>query len=143
MESNDPRWRRGLSAVLFMAALAAFATQPMIPFYDAIGFQSAALLFAASVIGLAATWPPKTPTDWLIVAAGIVFLLWGGWALVDETRAAEWRARANDRRCRQIQTDMLSARPRRADGPDLFQALGCRPQADGFVGFPPLAAVGH
>lgn len=40
---------------------------------------------------------------------------------------------ANERRCLAIQLDMLSARPRRADSPDLFQALGCRPQGDGSV----------
>lgn len=41
--------------------------------------------------------------------------------------------KANDRRCLAIQRDMLSAQPRRADGPDLFQALGCRPQGEGNV----------
>jgi hypothetical protein len=40
---------------------------------------------------------------------------------------------ANDRRCLVIQRDMLSAKPRRDDGPDVFQALGCRPQGDGIV----------
>lgn len=44
---------------------------------------------------------------------------------------------ANDRRCQAIQTDMLSARPRRADAPDLFQALGCHPQGEGSVHAPP------
>lgn len=39
----------------------------------------------------------------------------------------------NDRRCLAIQRDMLSARPRRSDSPDLFQALGCRPQGEGSV----------
>lgn len=47
-----------------------------------------------------------------------------GWARHDD---------ANDRRCLAIQRDMLSARPRRTDGPDLFQALGCRPQGEGSV----------
>lgn len=36
--------------------------------------------------------------------------------------------KANSLRCEAVQEDMLSAMPRRADGPDLFQALGCRPQ---------------
>lgn len=42
--------------------------------------------------------------------------------------AASAAALANDKRCLAIQRDMLSARPRIADGPDKFQALGCRPQ---------------
>jgi hypothetical protein len=51
------------------------------------------------------------------------------WTLYDAGDAA----RVNDRRCLAIQRDMLSAHPRRTDGPDLFQALGCRPQGEGSV----------
>jgi hypothetical protein len=40
---------------------------------------------------------------------------------------------SNDKRCAAIQRDMLAAQPRRTDGPDLFQALGCRPQGEGSV----------
>lgn len=39
-------------------------------------------------------------------------------------------ARANDQRCMMLQRDMLSAHPRRADGPAVFGALGCRPQGE-------------
>lgn len=48
---------------------------------------------------------------------------------------------ANDRRCEAIQHDMLSARPKRADGPDLFQALGCKPRGAGSVYAPPPSAA--
>ena len=45
---------------------------------------------------------------------------------------------ANEERCRIIQSDMLNARPRIADGPDKFQALGCRPQGtDARIFVPP------
>lgn len=44
---------------------------------------------------------------------------------------------ANDRRCLAIQNDMLSASPKRSDGPDLFQALGCQPRGQGGVYAPP------
>lgn len=40
---------------------------------------------------------------------------------------------ANDIRCFAIQRDMLSSMPLRSDDPDLFQALGCRPQGEGSV----------
>ena len=50
-------------------------------------------------------------------------------ALVQAARSAH----ANDERCLAIQRDMLSARPRRTDGPDLFQALDCRAQGEGSV----------
>lgn len=48
-------------------------------------------------------------------------------------RLASIDSRANDARCLAIQIDMLSARPKRDDGPDLFQALQCRPQGEGNV----------
>ena len=40
---------------------------------------------------------------------------------------------SNDRRCEALQTDMLAAKPLRADGPELYQALDCRPQGQGSV----------
>lgn len=46
----------------------------------------------------------------------------------------------NEQRCLAIQCDMLRARPRKEDGHDLFQALGCRPQGEGSVYVPPTAA---
>lgn len=36
--------------------------------------------------------------------------------------------KANVRRCEAVQADMLKSHPQRSDGPELFQALGCRPQ---------------
>lgn len=50
---------------------------------------------------------------------------------------------ANNRRCLAIQHDMLSARPRRTDDADLFQALGCRPQGEGSVYAPPPSSSLH
>lgn len=45
--------------------------------------------------------------------------------------------RANTRRCLALQRDMLSAQPRKPDGPALFQAFGCRAQGEGSVMVPP------
>lgn len=50
-------------------------------------------------------------------------------------------SQANDQRCYQLELDMLSAKPRRSDGPDIFQALGCRPQGYENVSFPQTSAV--
>lgn len=68
---------------------------------------------------------------WAVLAftfavAGVGGLLWAA-------NGALNNAMLNDRRCFAIQHDMLSAQPRRNDGPDLFQALGCRPQGVGSV----------
>jgi len=46
----------------------------------------------------------------------------------------------NDRRCLALQRDILSAYPRKPDGPALFQAFGCRPQGEGSVMVPPSNA---
>jgi len=56
------------------------------------------------------------------------------------------RDTSNDARCLVIQSDMLSANPRRSDDAVLFTALGCRPQGGGSVFAPPTKlerAAGH
>lgn len=45
----------------------------------------------------------------------------------------EFEDTSNLNRCIALQSDMLSARPRRQDAVDLFQALGCRPHGGGSV----------
>lgn len=66
-----------------------------------------------------------------IVSAALMAVSTLTWNAV--IRGHEQSGRANDKRCLAIQRDMLSSQPRRADGPDLFQALGCRPQGEGSV----------
>lgn len=60
-------------------------------------------------------------------------LIVSGAALIGTVAPFLKRDATNDKRCLAIQRDMLSARPRRSDSPDLFQALGCRPQGEGSV----------
>ena len=66
------------------------------------------------------------------VAAFTIYL---GWSLFVASRVLIARSSANDRRCYAIQADMLSPRPRRQDGPALFEALGCRPDGQQNVSF--------
>ncbi len=47
--------------------------------------------------------------------------------------------RYNAARCLALQKDILSARPRRPDGIELFKALGCSPTGNGSVFAPPRA----
>jgi hypothetical protein len=80
-------------------------------------------------------WQPEFLTGSDVWHAGVAMLLSiasAGWGFTIASRAIDASA-ANDHRCLAIQHDMLSARPRRADSPDLFQALGCRPQGEGSV----------
>lgn len=48
---------------------------------------------------------------------------------------------ANDARCLAIQSDMLSAKPKRTDDAGLFSALGCHPQGAGSVYAPPVKII--
>lgn len=82
-----------------------------------------------------------SPDKWLVIPilcaimSGILAIA----GVIVAYASFEPSGRANDRRCLAIQRDMLSAEPRRDDGPDLFQALGCRPQGEGSVYASPVA----
>ncbi len=73
------------------------------------------------------------PWRWGGLAVAAVALLLMGVETVPLVRGIQAASAANDRRCLALQHDMLAAQPRRRDDPDLFQALGCRPQGEGSV----------
>jgi len=82
------------------------------------------------------------PAYWVGLAAVLISAI----ALIGTLMPLVNRDGANSRRCLAIQHDMLAAQPRRADGPDLFQALGCRPKGAGSVFAGPTKrerAAGH
>ena len=89
-----------------------------------------ALLFA-SVVMVSAYETCSTKTRFLlrvfiaIIIGGITYGIVTVPAMVDEA--------INDKRCLSIQRDMLSAHRRIEDGPDVFRALGCRPQGSGII----------
>ncbi len=80
------------------------------------------------------------------LAALIALSICGG-LLSTNARSMVNQVQANDDRCQLIQDDMLSAKPRKANGPELFQALGCTPTGtDRRVFVPPTdreIAAGH
>ena len=98
------------------------------------------MLVAGGVFGLYTAAPYSNWHDKLTAIAGIVVFAWGMIGLVATGLALGPAVVANDRRCLAIQRDMLAAQPRRADGPDLFEALGCRPQGEGSVFAKPTKA---
>lgn len=113
-----------------------FTVSPLLRFADSTWLAWAGCILAASLIAnyVIAFADFKEPL-WTIVC----FVTFG--AVVQVIVALGYAGEAstaNDRRCQAIQIDMLSARPKRADGPDLFQALGCRPQGQGSVYAPPV-----
>ncbi len=125
-----------------MAVISAFALAPMLPYADPTAIASggclAAVGFGARFIG------QQLPPGWSIASAfaGFAFFAWASWYVIPAAQTADRAARSNARRCLAIQRDMLSARPRRSDGADLFQALGCRPQGVGSV-YAPLKDNKH
>lgn len=113
------------------AAIAVVGSGPLLRFVDPVTVWTVALGLAAAVIINLLTeqeglerW--QQVLAWAFMTSACAVIIW---------TTSDWiaAARANDRRCLAIQRDMLSARPRRSDSPDLFQALGCRPQGEGSV----------
>lgn len=123
-----------LKAALLGAALMAFCLQPLVRFADAGEFMSGGALIAASLTGFA-IFTVREEDKYAIVWGTTAALmgLQGVWILTAAVFAANNAAAQNDVRCLAIQRDMLSAHRRIADGPDLFQALGCRPQGGGII----------
>jgi hypothetical protein len=64
---------------------------------------------------------------WCLFAGALLYLA------ASVAAARQLTDSAADRRCLAIQRDMLSAHPRKPDGPAIFQAFGCRPQGEGSV----------
>lgn len=124
-------WFRG--AVL-AAAVVAFCTQPLMRYVDPDWYLAGGTFLGASFLGFSVLISHEKrghaifwgATGGILACAGIYFLAIGA-------ARADKAAIANDQRCLTIQRDMLSAKPQRSDGPDLFQALGCRPQGEGGV----------
>lgn len=127
-EWNKALWGFGIG-VLSLLTLSG----PLMRFTDP-AFMSTIGLWTAMAIGFAHYWiilkgeAGKWAIRLIVFPVALVFVI-----ILVAQRVASNDSNANDRRCMAIQLDMLSARPRRADGPDLFQALGCRPQGEGSV----------
>jgi hypothetical protein len=122
------------AAVVLSASLAYFAA-PVFAFADSgtLATLGMGLGVGASGAWLAVLqgWGRRWEIPFLVV---MVSSLMG---LVLLTTDATTHYTTNKKRCVAIQEDMLSIAPRRADGPDLFQALRCQPQGAGEVKFLP------
>jgi hypothetical protein len=125
------------------AALAAFTLQPLLRFADPAALAGSTLLmFAGFSQCLSAA--DESPKSWLRHTGfwiGAAMLLAGAGLIISSLSRAQVDASANDTRCSIIQREMLLPVPKRPDLPDLFTALGCRPQgSDGFIQFPRSAS---
>ena len=141
MDALEPARRFWLGLVPLALWLAYFI-QPVLRFSDIDALAGAAMLMgnAALLVWMRAPFEKK-----LDIAGGLVgaaLFCWGSYVLLDAAFHIGPDVRANDRRCLAIQRDMLSAHPRRPDGPDLFQSLGCRPQGGDSVYAPKPVTIG-
>lgn len=137
-ESRTSRWVARWTGYGIAAAVLAYFSAGEMAAADPIPLASAGLFLALAIIvdHHANTTEPSRWTIVMMVASVLLFC--GGAGIVNYVASqAEQSIHANQARCLAIQRDMLSAHPRRSDSPDLFQALGCRPQGNGGVAAPP------
>jgi hypothetical protein len=133
-EGFQRRWWGYGTGLLVAYALSA----PLIRYADPealqiVGFLIAGVIFCghAAMTDRPSNFTRVMPIATILAAASVA------WIASSMLNHASWASRANDARCMAIQNDMLSAHPRRTDSPDLYQALGCRPQGYGGVSAPP------
>ena len=127
-----------VQSALIASAVVAYFVSPLLPFANPRTlFNGGAMLG----VGLGGAWSAmhgKWGKLWF-GAYGLLALA-GATILMVELTAAAVHSAANDRRCEQVQADMIGPKPQRPDGPDLFQALRCRPQGRSPIALPPRAA---
>lgn len=118
-------------ALIVSAVLFAFFTQPAMKFVAIHPTFDGALILGLGVILVRVSY--KMGRDMIGILGGILAVGIGAYYLDTAVEAAMRAAAANDRRCWYVEQEMLSPQPQRSDLPDLFTALGCRPQSDGLV----------
>jgi hypothetical protein len=115
----------------------AFFAQPFMRFISPVKLLETGLLGGLSVVHLHFSfWSLKNwvrATNFIIMMVFVLILLFN---LISAADIAQSAIEANDRRCSAVQHDMLVSTARRGDDAQLFQALGCRPQASEMPTFP-------
>ncbi len=139
--SDNPQERAFTTAMAFAAALVAYFAAPLIGYMNASLLATFGFPLAAGVTGSWLTLHFGWNRRWDVVSnLAIVF---GFIGLIWQVTAAQSRYNDNLRRCLEIEQDMLSLAPRRSDGPELFQALGCHPQSGADLRFPAAKPAGR
>ena len=118
-------WGIGVAALGMMTL-----GQPLIRYGDAVELGCLGLTAGMFAFLFDASYGFR---GWLRIAfmfMSLLMLTFGAFQAIPLAKVAARRSATNDRRCMAIQLDMLSAHPRRADGPALFHALGCVPTDD-------------
>lgn len=138
-------FRRWYQSIIVCAAVLAFAIQPLLRFYAPGSLLNVGICFIIVAVGFAVIRghvaeldkpegrPHAKGSIANIITATVVAFLVAAVLFISATSQATRDLHANEARCLAIQHDMLSSMPLRSDDPDLFQALGCRPQGGGSV----------
>lgn len=122
---DHPSHRIFATSMVVMAAVWAYFASSLLAFADQSDLAVFGGLFG---IGAGGTWLAMREVlerhwGWTF---GTVFIL-STLMLLWQLNLAMTNYGANEKRCVALQRDMLSAKPRRADGPALFEALNCNP----------------
>ena len=137
---DDDASRAMAAASAAFAVITGYFALPILRFLDPSATETFGLMLATGVAGSWLARMLRYGRMWeipMIALTLIGFLGLGGLVILQGVPASD----ANKTRCMGLQNDMLSVSPRRRDGPQLFQALGCEPHGVGPVEFsPPLAA---
>lgn len=132
--TDTPGNRAFVASALIFAAILGYFSLPLLAFANPVWLLNFGFIFA---LGASCWWFSRQlelPKSWRIFGTtfGLVGLLGLGVVIMDGFE----NSTKNDERCVIIERDMLSASPRRADGPDIFAAMNCRPQLDDTIAFP-------
>lgn len=115
-------------ALIVAALVFAFFTQPALRFLAIYPAFEGSMVLGLGIILVRVSYMLGRDVMGLVMGSAAVIV--GAFWLDAAIESAMRTAAANDRRCWYIEREMLSARPRRSDLPDLFTALACRPQGD-------------
>ncbi|WP_146168783.1 hypothetical protein [Sphingomonas aurantiaca] len=134
-EQGSNQAELSLRALFVFVAVVAYTVSPVLKYAD-IRWT----VLAAAIGGIGVQLMMLGSKSWigmigsLLMIGGLVF---GAELIFDATQVHT----ENQRRCMIIQSDMLSAKPKRSDAADIFQALGCVPQPVAGEEVPRLAAT--
>jgi hypothetical protein len=121
-------------AFAIAAAILAYCLSPLLAFVDPATFWTAGAGFAGGVMGLYGNLRSSRRELAVTLLFGGLAVLGLGQMMYCLINAAEITSK-NDDRCRALENDMLSLKPKRANGPEIYQALKCRPLTSNRVEF--------
>lgn len=117
-----------------LLALLAFCIQPFLPLVDPGAFLLGGIMLGGGLSTLLLEYARPSSRFW--VWGAFTSLVLGATIMIFVIERADDLNAANAARCKAIEGDMLSASPKIANGPDVYQALGCRLQTTDNVKMP-------